>query len=146
MSFKPSIVMKSDSVVDNMKSQVYAGKAFPQDEAGQVTFAVSVGIGRGATRLILPVEEVADVNAAIRGFNPAISAEDYSPAEVVARTLRVVADEDGGDPMVTFQVSYRPHSRIVQVPVREWNAFVSFMGDVAGWSEEAIAHYKAAQG
>jgi hypothetical protein len=146
MGFAPFMVAKSDSVVDNMKSQVFAGKAFPQDESGNISFAVSVGIGRGATRLILPVEEVADVNAVIRAFNPSVAAEDYSPADVVARTLRVQPAEDGGEAHVTFQFSYKPHSRIVQVPVREWNAFVSFMGDVQGWSEEAIAHYKAAQG
>lgn len=144
MSFKPSIVAKSDSVVDNMRGQVFAGKAFPQDESGKVSFAVSVGIGRGATRLVLPVESVGNVSETIRWFNPDLSLEDYSPSAVIHRTIQVSGE--GEDKCVTFQFSYKPHSRIVQVPVKEWPAFVAFMGDVKGWSEEAVAHYKSAQG
>jgi hypothetical protein len=99
-------------------------------------YEVSVGIGRGATRLALGGEEVSDFLSAIRGFNPAVSAEAMTPAEVVRRTIQVEGDE------VTFRVSNAKNARQVSVPVKEWSAFVAHMGEVDGWLDGAVAHFR----
>ena len=143
MSFTPFMVSKSNSVVDHMRSQVMSGKGFTQED-GNVYLAVSVGIGRGASRMILNAEQVGSVAQVIAAFNPAIKPEYYSPAMVAARTL--ATEGEGEEAKVTFQLSYAPHSRSYSIPVKEWSSFVAFMADATEWSEAAIEHYAQLNG
>lgn len=99
-------------------------------------YEVSVGIGRGATRLALGGEEVSGFLAAIRDFNPSANAEAMTPAEVVRRTIAVEGEE------VTFRVSNAKNARQVSVPIQEWQAFVQHMGEVDGWLDAAVAHFR----
>jgi hypothetical protein len=102
-----------------------------------VTFAVSVGDGRGSTRMNLTGDQISPVVAMLRSFDLDRNAEEASPAEVIARTI--VREGD----VVQFRVSAKPNARTVSIPVKEWGAFLEYMGNVDQWTEGAVNHYRS---
>jgi hypothetical protein len=144
MSYNPfGVNAPSTSIVQSLIGQT--ASAFSMTDADAlnagngrkgVQFAVSVGDGRGSTRMNLTGDQIPGVVATLRSFDIDRNAEEASPAEVIARTI--VREGD----VVQFRVSAKPNARTVSIPMKEWGAFLEYMGNVDQWTEGAVAHYR----
>ncbi len=144
MSYNPfGVNAPSTSIVQSLIGQT--SSAFSMTDADAlssgngrrgVTFAVSVGDGRGSTRMNLTGDVIPGVLATLRSFDIDRNPEDATPAEVIARTI--IRSDD----TVQFRVSAKPNARTVTIPVKEWGAFLEYMGNVDQWTEGAVAHYR----
>ena len=144
MSYNPFGNNNNGSIVSSLVGQT--GHAFSTVEGADVhagdglsaiRFAVSVGDGRGATRVDLTGDHVDGVLDALSSFRLDQRQEDMSPGEVIARTIRVEGDT------VQFLVSGKKNARTVTIPVKEWDAFIQYMEGVSQWTRGAVNHYRA---
>lgn len=134
----------STSIVSNLIAQTpsafsmgdAAALAAGDGKAG-VRFDVSVGIGKGATKVSLGGNDVSGVLSALRGFDPNADLSSLTPGEVVARTIKVEGEE------ISFRVTLAKNARTVNVPVKEWASFLEYMGNVAEWTEGAVDHFRS---
>jgi hypothetical protein len=143
MGFNPFGGSQITSVVSHLVAQ--ASSAFEMvsgnllnvgDGRKAVRWEVSVGQGRGATRLGLNGDQIGDVIASLRSFDASADPEAMSPAEVVARTIAVEGDA------VTFRVTNAKNARTVSIPRGEFQAFIAHLEQVDGWVDGAVAHYR----
>lgn len=111
--------------------------AVRRGDLSAVNFSVSVGNGRGSTRLDLTGDHVGPVRAALRAWDPAEDLSELPPEECVRRTI----SSDGEE--VTFKLSLAKNSRNVRIPVDEWPAFLDFMDSVGEWTSAALEHFRA---
>jgi len=106
-----------------------------------VHFSVSVGNGRGSTRLELTGDHVAPVREALRGWSPDEDLSELPPAECIRRTIARETDDD--TEIVSFKLSLAPNSRKCKIPTSEWSGFLDYMDRVQDWSESALAYYQS---
>lgn len=94
-------------------------------------FELSIGQGKGSTKVQIDGSEFCDVASLLGSFDPDAeeSDEELSALECIRRTLK----RDGEN--VTFKVSLAKHSRSVSVPVGTWPDFVKLFAD---WSADLV--------
>lgn len=144
-TYNPFGVNTVSSIVDGLMKQT--SQAFSMDDrasldAGNgrkgVRFQVSVGDGRGATRVNLTGDQIGGVVEALSAFRlDAGEPDNLPPGEVVKRTIKV----DKGE--VTFRLTLAKNAREVSIPVNEWASFLDYMSRVDQWTEGAVAHFRS---
>jgi hypothetical protein len=134
----------SQSIVSNLIQQTPSAFSMGErgllesgDGRGGVRFDVSVGLGKGATKVSLGGNEVGGVLAALRGFDPNADVSSLTPGEIVARTIKIEGDD------VTFKITLAKNARTVNVPVKEWPSFLEYMGNVSEWTSAAVDHFRS---
>jgi hypothetical protein len=144
MGFNPFGGSQITSVVSHLVAQ--ASSAFEMvaghylavgDGRKAVRWEVSVGQGRGATRLGLNGDQIRPVIEALRAFDTSADPEAMSPAEVVRRTIGVEGDS------VTFRVTNAKNARTASIPRVEFQAFIAHLEQVDGWVDGAVTHYRS---
>jgi hypothetical protein len=136
-------------------SWLYARKADPQgpltDEDGRLTmttgyqtdgsasihYAVSVGNGRGSSKVELTGDQLAPVADALAAWDPEADLSGLTPAECIERTISV--DKDG---VTSFRLSLAKNSRSTRIPAGEWAGYVALMRANADSVPAAVAYYR----
>lgn len=157
-TFNPfgSTVAISTSIVAGLMAQVKASKAIvlrdieggnvktlnDGDGLEAIEVKLSVGNGKGSSRLDLVATDLRSVNELLCEFDPEVDKlSDLTPAECVSRTIQREEVKDSED-IVSFKISLAKNSRSIKVPVSEWAAFVEFMGNLEEWSHGAVAAFR----
>lgn len=108
-----------------------------------LTFATSVGNGRGSTKVELPATEIGDAYYVLDSFDPDEDLGSLSVAQCIKRTIGV--EDVDGVPSVTFKVSLAKHARTVIVPLSDWQAFLNYVHVLDGAALSKIAEFREIQ-
>ncbi len=94
---------------------------YTTDGTEALIFELSVGQGRGSSKLEVEGADFEGVVESLSDFDPdAELSEDMKPSEVIKRTIRLSPDGSA----VQFKISNAKHSRSVTVPRESWTEFV----------------------
>lgn len=88
---------------------------------GAMVFDLSVGAGKGSSKILIEATDFIEVTAYLKAFDPdqELGEVELSPLECVKRTLEATDTE------VSFKVSLAKHSRKVTIPRAQWAGFVA---------------------
>jgi len=142
MSFNPLNVVASfiASLQSGQRFELYDGDVAPlkgETPETAIRYSVSVGQGRGSSKVDLNGGDVPGVVAALYNFDPEEDLSHLSPVECIGRTI--VRAKDGS---TTFKLSLAKNARSVKVPAGEWNNFLEYMDTVQESIPLAVAHYQ----
>lgn len=114
-----------------------------------VAWDVSVGNGRGSSKLTISGADSSDAAEVLAAFDPHApdTAEaDVSVAEAIRRTIAVEGDapEEGkaDERNVTFRTSLKRNARTVRIPIGEWGDFQALSAEVDGAMDRMVNYFR----